>query len=147
MTAANTRSPIGSGSWPRRVSSRWAIIWAMTNAINTARPKPVSWRGPTSYESGSCTTEAKIFCIAMNLGCDQSRDRAARVGVEIESGSLTFLEAEEAGARDHRGVVGGKTGSWRENSNTVRLEFRSHRGSDRRIAGYPSAKHHPPPGN
>src|SRR5438477_8884881 len=112
----------------------------MTNAMRTARPKPVSWSGPTSYERGSCTMEAKISCIGLNLGCDQSRDRAARVGVEIESSALALLEAKESGAGDHRCVVGGQTRSWREDGDAFRFELLSHRHRESRVAGNAAAE-------
>src|SRR5712671_4224087 len=127
MTAAKTISPIGSGSCPRRASSRCAMICPTTNAMSTANPKPVSWSGPTSYESGWWTIEAKILCIGLNLGGDETRDRAGRVGVEVEPGSLALLESEESCAGDHRCVVGGKAWAGSEYANTLPLESGSHR--------------------
>ena len=105
MTAAKTTSPMGSGLWPRRVSSRCVMIWAMTNDIRTASPNPVSWSGPTSHEAGWWVIEAKIVGMGLNLGGDDARDRAAGVGVEVETGPLALLESEESRARDHGGVV------------------------------------------
>src|SRR6266566_1132282 len=118
----------------------------MTNVSNTASPKPVSWSGPTSYESGCCTIEAKILCIGGNLGRYQTWDRAAGVGVEIEPGSLALLESEKCGARDHRRVVGRETRTRREDSHTLRVKSRSHRCGESAVAGDTAAEYYTLPG-
>src|SRR6266480_5743247 len=84
--------------------------------------------------------EAKISCIGLNLGGDQSRDRAARVGVEIESSALALLEAKESGAGDHRCIVGRQTRSWREDGDAFPLELLSHRHRESRVAGNAAAE-------
>src|ERR1700726_632176 len=104
------------------------MIWAITNAIRTASPNPVSWSGPTSYERGWWTIEAKIFSMGVNLGCDEARDRAAGVGVEVESCPLALLESVECCAGDHGGVIGSEARTRREDCGTLALEPRSHRG-------------------
>src|SRR5216110_2668762 len=76
-----------------------------------------------------------------NLGRDQSRDRAARVRIEVETGSLTALEPEETGARDHRRVIRCQARARREHCNTLGLESRSHRRSKGAIARNPATQH------
>src|SRR5258706_5196122 len=115
------------------------MICALVNANRTASPNPVSCSGPTSYERGWWTIEAKIVCMGVNLGCDKARDRAAGVGVEVEAGSLTLLESVECGAGDHGGVVGGEARTRCEDGHTLPLESRSHRGGERSIARDTSA--------
>src|SRR6267378_7095683 len=122
------------------------MIWAITNANRTASPNPVSCNGPTSYERGWWTIEAKIVCMSVNLGGDKARDRAAGVGVEVETGSLTLLESVECGAGDHGGVVGGEARTRCEDCVTLGLESRSHRCGERSIAGDTSAEDDSLPG-
>src|SRR6266478_3825719 len=119
------------------------MICAITNANRTASPNPVSCNGPTSYERGWWTIEAKIVCMSVNLGGDKARDRAAGVGVEVETGSLTLLESVECGAGDHGGVVGGEARTRCEDGHTLGLESRSHCGGERSIAGDAAAEDDP----
>src|SRR5450759_425622 len=111
------------------------MIWAVTNDISTASPNPVSWSGPTSYERGWWTMEAKICLIGLNLGCDEARDRAAGVGVEVEAGPLALLEPEKCRAGNHGGIVRCEAWTRRKDSDTLGLESRSHRPRKRAIAG------------
>src|ERR1700680_1313817 len=110
------------------------MIWAITTAIRTCSPNPVSWSGPTSYERGCWTIEAKIFGMGVNLGCDEARDRAARVGVEVETGPFALLESVKCSAGDHGGVVGGESRTRSKDSHTVWVDSRSHRGGECSIA-------------
>src|SRR5688572_21436268 len=81
-----------------------------------------------------------------NLGCDETRDRAGRVGIEVETGALAPLESEKRGASDHRRVVGGEARTRGEHVDTLGLESRSHRVSEGAIAGDSSTQHHALPG-
>src|SRR5438105_61177 len=85
--------------------------------------------------------EAKIFCIRRNLGGHQTRDRAAGVGVQVETCSLAMLEMEERGASNHRRVVGGQSRAGREDSSTLGLEPGSHRRREPAIAGNATAEY------
>src|SRR3954470_6438832 len=81
-----------------------------------------------------------------NLGCYQSRDRAAGVRIEVEAGSLAVLESEEPGPRDHGGIVGGKSRTGRKNCYGLGLQSGPHRGGERPIAGNSAAEHESSPG-
>src|SRR3954468_12473563 len=81
-----------------------------------------------------------------NLGCYQSRDRAAGVGIEVEAGSLAVLESEEPGPRDHGGIVGGKSRTGRKDCYTLGLQSGAHRGGERPIAGNSAAEDESSPG-
>src|SRR5436190_4514101 len=85
--------------------------------------------------------EAKIFCIGRNLGGNQSRDRAAGVGVEIETGSLAALEPEERSACNHCRVVGRQSRTRRKNRSTLWLESGSHRRRQSFVAGNSTAEY------
>src|SRR5450759_2089387 len=122
------------------------MIWAVTNDISTASPNPVSWSGPTSYERGWWTMEAKICLIGLNLGCDEARDRAAGVGVEVEAGPLALLESEKCRAGNHGGIVRCKAWTRCIDGHTLGLESRSHRRGKRAIAGDAAAEDDPLPG-
>src|SRR6202165_335877 len=87
-------------------------------------------------------SKRKFVAWGCNLGCDQTRDRAGRVGVEVETGALTLLEPEKRGAGDHRCVVGGKARARSENLNTLRLEPRSHRVRQGAVAGCSAGQYH-----
>src|SRR5205814_1378155 len=71
----------------------------------------------------------------MNLGGQQTRDRAAGVGIEVETGSLALLEAEEPGAGNHGGVVRRQPGTRREDHSTLWLEPGSHGRGEGTVAG------------
>src|SRR4051812_33725247 len=75
-----------------------------------------------------------------NLGCDQSRDRAAGVGVEVESGALTLLEPKESGAGDHCRVICGQPRGRSKNRYALGLEPGSHRGRESAITGDAAAQ-------
>src|SRR5688572_17193226 len=77
-----------------------------------------------------------------NLGCDETRDRAGRVGIEVETGALALLESEKRGASDHRRVVGGEARTRGEQVDTLGLESRSHCVREGAVAGDSAAKDH-----
>src|SRR5690242_16611572 len=84
-----------------------------------------------------------MLCMWMNLGGDQSRDSAAGVRVQVESGAFTFLESENSGARDHRRIVGRQSRRWREHSDAFRVQLGAHRSGQSSIAGDAAAEHNP----
>ena len=72
---------------------------------------------------------------------DESGNGLSGKCVEIERRLLAALEVKEAGARDHRRVVGREARRGREYLDPARLESFPHGGDERRIARHAAAEH------